>query len=446
MLKPIISSFGSGRGWQSALVAIGGALALFGTPAHAADFDTTNTDALGHFWSAIESSNRPVTVLSFGDSMADSYRSVAYHLMNKLTGRFGTVGYSFNNYRNTTLWNGANGATTRTPDYFWFAGYSYVPAGGAVWWENQPTPGGTLCDRAGIYYISQTNGGQFRLLLSTNGGPWTIALNLDGNSTTSQGHFTNVALPLNRYRVRVESDTGTNFIIAPSMFATNSFGIHAVFIEWGGIDLGQVTNVPLSIRQPIFAALQPDLLVWHMKEEQAILPFHSNRMAACETWWSNAAPNCDVIYIGTPWNSADTNSTWTLDQNAITRSIAQRYHRTYADLMQPTVSYPWLLTNGFMQDTIHLNSAGGLYCANLLWDDMGFFALGLNRRLTLQPNGAQLQLSYDTSASARYRLEASTNLQTWTGVITNPLVTTTFTTNFTPPAPAVYYRLGLAPP
>ena len=157
-------------------------------------------------------------------------------------------------------------------------------------------PGGVLCDRAGIYYLSQTNGGQFRMLLSTNGGPWTTALALDGYSVTPQGHFTNVVVPLDRYRVRVESDAGTNFILGPSMVAINTFGIHAAFIYTGGIDLGQVTNVPLSIRQPIFAALQPDLIVWHMKEEDNAAT--GPRMAACETWWSNSIPNCDIIYIG----------------------------------------------------------------------------------------------------------------------------------------------------
>ena len=61
------------------------------------DLGTTNTEALAHFWSTVENSNRPVTVISFGDSMADSYRSPSFHLMNKLIGRCGSAGYSLNN-------------------------------------------------------------------------------------------------------------------------------------------------------------------------------------------------------------------------------------------------------------------------------------------------------------------------------------------------------------
>lgn len=417
---------------------------LFPPGSFATDFSTTNTSALGYFWSAIESSKRPVTVVSFGDSMADSYRSPTYHLMNKLIARFGAAGYSLNNYRNTAMWGLANGAFIKQPDYCWFTAYTHLPPGGAVWWENQPNPGGILCDQLGLYYVSQTNGGQFRLLISTNLGPWTTAMTLSGYSVSPQGHFTNVVLPLNRYRVRAESDFGTNYIIGPAAVASQINGIHAVFIDWGGIHLGQVTNVPLAIREPIFAALQPDLLIWHMKEDGSSVT--SNRMEACETWWENSAPDCDVVYIGTPWLSLDNNSTTTPDQNTIVRHIALRHHRAYADLMQPTTSYNWLLTSGYMADETHLNSAGGLLCANIMWDDLGFFALGLDRRITLQPNGPQLQLSYTTTTNARYRLEASTNLQTWSAIVTNPVAAASFVTNFVPTTAASFYRIGLTPP
>jgi hypothetical protein len=431
-------------GWRCLWIILG-LLAFPVSELRAVDFSTTNRDSLTRFWSALESSNRPVTVVSFGDSMADSYRSVTKHLMDRLIVNHGSAGYSLNNYKNTTLWNGSGGAFGRAADYFWFSHYSQIPSGGAVWWENQLNPGGSLCDQAGIYFISQTNGGQFRLLISTNGMPWTPLFTLNGYSQHPQGHVTNVALPLNRYRLRVEGDTGTNFIIGPSTIIRSTSGIHAVFVDWQGINLGQVTNVPATIREPLFAALQPDLIVWHMKEEEHILFAHSNRMAACEAWWSNTAPNCDVIYVGTPWNSTDTTGTWTMDQNAITRDVAVRFNRTFVDLMTPTVDYNWLATNGFMADWIHLNSAGGLYCANLLWNDLGFYALGVDRRITLQSVGPQLELSYQTTTNAIYHLEFSTNLVQWSGVFTNPIGGGPFSTNFTPAAGAVFYRVGLAP-
>jgi hypothetical protein len=441
-----LGATGTRRYWHSALLALGATLTIGISPTNAADFSTTNTGALTHFWSAIESSNRPVTIVSFGDSMADSYRSVTYHLMNRLNNQFGNCGYSLNNYRNTAMWQLENGASNRGPDQYWFCNYQQIPAGGAVWWANQPNPTGVLCDQAGIFYVSQFSGGQFRLMLSTNGGTWSTVMTLNGYNLTPTGHFASVSLPLNRYRLRVEGDSGTNFIIGTSTVATQTNGIHSVFMEWPGIGLNQVTNVPLAIRAPILAELKPDLLIWHMKEDGSLMT--SNRMKECEDWWQNSAPNTDVIYIGTPWISWDIGTTWTPDQNMVVRNISLSHHRTYADIMQPTISYDWLITNNFMltSDGIHLTPAGGVHCANIMWDDLGFFALGLDRRLTLQPNGTQMQLSYHTSNGARYRLEASTNLQNWSVILTNPVATTTFTTNFPAPPGPTYYRLGLTPP
>jgi hypothetical protein len=243
----------------------------------------------------------------------------------------------------------------------------------------------------------------------------------------------------------VDSEAGTNYIIGPHTLMTQSSGVHVVFMDQSGISVGDVTNVPLAIREPIFSALQPDLLVWHMKEPTDLGSGTSNRMAECERWWTKSAPSCDILYLGTPWVSLDTNSTTTLDQNAIVRIIALNHHRAYADVMQPTISYQWLLTHGFMLDQTHPNSAGGLYCADLLWDDLGFFTLGLPRTLSHSALGPQLQLKYDTSAGAVYRLEVSTNLQNWSAVFTNPVGIATFATNFLPSAAHSYYRLGLAP-
>jgi len=430
--------------WRPALLAIGAALIFSADSARAFDFSTTNVQALENFRSAIQNSNRPVTVVSFGDSMADSYRSISFHLMNRLNERFGNAGYSLNNYRNTAMWQLENGASYRNPDYYWFCGYPQIPPGGAIWCANQPNPTGVLCDQAGVFYVSQTNGGQFRLMLSTNGNPWVTIQTLDGYSLTPQGHFAKITLPLNRYRLRVEGDTGTNFIIGTSTVATQTNGIHNVFIDWPGIYLGQVTNVPATIRDPILAALQPDLLIWHMKEDGS--GETSNRMEVCETWWRTAAPGNDVIYIGSPWVSIDGATSYTLEQNQLVRTIALEHDRTYADLMQPTISYDWMVAQGFMADGTHLNSAGSLHCANIMWDDLGFFALGLDRRISLQQIGSQLQLSYATATNAHYRLEISTNLHTWTPLWTNPVANAVFSTNFVPGNEPAFYRLGLTPP
>jgi hypothetical protein len=409
------------------------------------DFFTTNVNALPHFWAAIQARQRPVTVLSFGDSMADSYRSATYHVMNRLNNQFGNAGYSLNNYRNTAGQQITNTAYYIQPDNMWFIRYQAVPPEGATWWINLLTPGGNYCDRAGIFYVAHPQGGLWRLMLSTNDGPWSTVLTVDGYSAYPTGRLAAVDLPLGRYRLRAETDSGTNFIIGPYTVNRQTNGIHAVFLDWPGISLSQVTNVPPAIRDPIFAAVKPDLLIWHMKEETTLAT--SNRMEICEAWWKNSIPDCDIIYIGTPWVSQDIGpSPQTTNQNLIVRNIAIRHGRCYADLMQPTVSYDWLATNSFMADVTHLNSAGGLYCANIMWNDLGFYALGLDRRINLQRIGAQLQLSYNTFTNARYRLEISTDLHTWSPFLTNPIANAVFATNFTSGNGPAFYRLRLTLP
>jgi len=367
--------------------------------------------------------------------------------MNKLVGKFGVAGYSLGNYNSAAGIDVTNGATYVMMDTNWFCRYQSLPPGGAVWWFNVYQPGGNFCDRAGIFHIAQPEGGEWNLQISTNGGPWVTVLTVNGFSATPTGHLAYVTLPLNRYRVRAEGVRGTNITLGPYTLNSQTTGIHVVFTDSPWLWLDLVTNVPLAVREPIFAALQPDLIVWHMKEDVELAT--SNRMVECERWWSKAVPNSDVLYLGTPWVSEDTNATpgsyKTADQNLIVRNIALDHHRAYVDLMQPTISYDWLRTNGYMADGTHLNSAGGLLCANIMWDDLGFFALGLNRQLSLLPFGSQMQLSYHTDARAAYRLETSTNQLNWLAVVTNPPGSTLFSTNFNPTSAGAFYRLGLSP-
>ena len=408
----------------------------------ATDFFTTNTDSLAGFIAAMEQKQRPVTVVSFGDSMAEAYNTASFHLMNRLVTKAGIAGYSMDNYFNTAMYSIANGAYVIEPDAMWFAHYFAIPPGATLSWNTQTNAAGIYCNSTAIFYVAHSGGGQFRFSVSTNGGPWVTKLLLDGYSPTPVGRFAKVTLQPNNYRIRLDGEVGTNYIVGPQHLSSQTGGVNVVFASYPGISLGGVTNVPLAIRQPIFAALNPDLIVWHMKEPPDGL---FDRMEECERWWSNSAPNTAVIYIGTPWAYNDTFTTQTLDQNAVVRNIAVKYHRTYVDLMQPTINYSWLQTNGFLADQVHLTSVGGLYCANLMWDDLGFFSIGLNKKLSLTKAGLQLSLSYTTTNGAIYRLEASTNLQTWSGVVTNPAGNATITTNFPSPATRAYYRLGLSP-
>jgi len=408
----------------------------------AADFFTTNSDSLVHFWAAAESSNRPVTVVSFGDSMANSWLSPNFRFMNKLTERLGIAGFSLNNYRNALMFQLTNGASYADPDAIWFCRYQVLPPEGGIWWMNELNAGGIYSDKLGIYFVRHPAGGQFTLSVSTNGAPWFPMLTLDGYAISPAGYYTNLILPPDYYRLRVDGVTGTNYIIGVQLLMSHANGVHAAFLDHWGISLEHVTSVPAAIREPIFAGLSPDLLVWHMKED-ANLTF-SNQMVECERWWSNAAPGCDVIYSGTPWTANDSTQSVTLDQNTIVRNIAVNHRRAYIDLMQPFVSYQWMRDHWFMLDDVHLNYSGTIRCANIMWDDLGLFALGQDRSLSVEAINNQVRLTYNTSTGAVYRLETSTNLQNWIPLLTNPPGNAVFSTNFAPDGQACF-RLGLSP-
>jgi hypothetical protein len=203
-------------------VLIVAALVCYAPRTSAIDFSTTNTETLGAFWAAAEKTNQPVTVVSFGDSMADSYKSITHHVMNRLIDRIGVAGYSLENYQNRTLWTPINGAAEIQTGPFWFSQYFFLPAGSSLWWYNQANASGIPSDTAGVFYVAQPEGGQFRISISTNGGPWITKLLLDGYNPTPVGRYTNIALKPDNHRIRLDCEYGTNYIIGTQHFLSES--------------------------------------------------------------------------------------------------------------------------------------------------------------------------------------------------------------------------------
>ncbi len=422
-----------------------GAMLLLGADVRAEDFFTTNRNCLPHFWAAAEDARRPVTVVSFGDSMADSNQSATYFLISRLANRLGVSGIALGNCWNELLFVATNGASViEGPSAYWFAKHWWVIPGGRLHWYAEFTPGGVMSDTVGLFWAAQPSGGRFTLSISTNGGPWSPLLTLDGYSAEPEGRHTNVFLARNWHRLSVEGQTGYNCIIGPQLLDSQSNGLQVAFMYYPSIDLGQVTNVPATIREPVFRGLQPDLLVWHMKEEGDALTI-SNRLEECERWWSSSSPNCDVLYLGSTWAYFDSSTTRTLDQNRLVRQAAIRHHRAYADLMSPAQNFSWLVEQGYISDAVHLNRAGGDWAAGILWNEFGFYALRRPRQLELARLGPQVQLSYPTATGILYSVEATTNLTDWHPVHETVGTGGRVSTNLPNDLPARSFRLSLRP-
>ena len=415
---------------------------LVGLTLRGADLSTTNRESLTPFVAIADQASRPVTILSFGDSVADSYRSIPFVLMNQFVDRLGLAGCSFVNWENNLLINLTNGVQVSGPSDWWFSESCLVPTTGGVWWTKEWSANGIFSDKLGLFYVAQPNGGAFTVSVATNGGPWGTVMTLNGFSPTPVGCYTNFLTEPDFHMLRVDGLSGTNIILGPLVLNSQSTGVHVSFMYYRDITLSQVTNVPLTIRTPILQALAPDLLIWHMKEDGSETTHQ--RLIECEQWWSNAVPNCSVLYIGTPYVSVDTNSSYTIDQNTLVRSVALDFHHAYMDCMTPAVSYPWMVSNGFMADETHPNIFGSGYLEGFAWDDLGFFALRTPRTLSVTSSPGQVTLSYATASNLLYTLEASPNATFWQPILSSVGDGSTVTTNLPPFSPS-FFRLSLQP-
>ena len=390
---------------------------LFPCRLPAGDLSNTNWDKLQHFWKATDQTNRPTTVVSLGDSVADSYRSIPFVLMGRFGGVLGFAGYAMNNSWNTLLLQTTNGTIIyHGPTEYWFTTQVYLPTGGGLWWESQANAGGILSDKAGLCFASQPGGGDILISISTNGGPWAPLLTVSGYSPTPLGHYTNIALALDYHRLRVDGLGGTNIIIGPQLVNSQSAGIVAAFTDEPGISLQNITNVPVTIRGPVFNGLAPDLIIWHMKEDGTDATRQG--LIECEGWLSNSVPNSDVLYIGTPYSAIDDTTNWTIGQNTIVHSIAVQYGRAYMDCMNPSISFDWMQAMGYMADNTHPDLSGSEYLVGYNWNGMGFFALGAPQSLSIQRSNGMALVSYLTAPGIQYGLETASDLRNWQSLLT----------------------------
>ena len=348
---------------------------LYGQDTNAVSLTTTNQDQIQHFWQAMVSSHGPVTVLAFGDSVSDSYRSIQTSLFSRLQTEFGANGQSF---AGPSQLDG--GAAWAGPDTNWWAVYLDVPAGGRAVWAGGPEPAGSFpCDQAGLFWIAQPAGGKFTLSVSTNGGPWSEpVLTLSGFSQSPAGRYTNTPLPRANYRFRLDGLTGHNAILGPRYCDSTTNGIHIAFMAQDGQNLNTIFTLSTNVLYPILSGLNPQLVIWHMKELADIgATMLSNRLHDLEAMWHTCVTNGDIIYIGTPYEGRDLTTVFTPVQNALVRQAAIRSGRAYLDCMNPCISFSYMASHGLLGDSVHPSNLAYDYLANtVLWQQLGFFALG----------------------------------------------------------------------
>lgn len=384
------------------------------TAAGAEDFSTINGDKMPRFFATFAERQGPVRVLCFGDSMSDAYQSISLYLVNQMMTRRPFAGTSFNNSFNRTLWRSTNGATVVPPENRWISYQFRVPEGANLWWDNQLNANGVLSDQLGLYWVAQPEGGPFKLFSSERGREWVQIAELDGYSPTLVGRSTNINVPLSEYRLKVESVSGTNYIIGPQQVNRQTNGLHIAWLSYQGLTLPEVMAVPLSVREPILRDFAPDLLIWHFKESYVFFPFYEAGLEETHNWLRNADPEMDVLYIGTPRFANDDGGTMTYDENRIIRAFAIAKGRPYMDCMTPTLDLEWMREQKYFADTWHLSYPGSTYVSQGGWKDLGLFTLGARRNIALRQTGGTMLLEAALVPWVTYEFQSSTNLADWT--------------------------------
>jgi hypothetical protein len=411
------------------------------------DFSTTNRERIQRFWQAMDRSNGPVTLLAFGDSVSDSYRSIQKFVFGDLATKFGAAGYSIGNVDNTLLWILTNGASVSQPTTNWWTAHGLLPSGSSIYWTNQSSPTGSLlCDQVGVFWVAQPGGGAFTLSVSTNGGEWSEPLlSLDGFSSAPAGRYAKLLLSPQPYRMRLDGVSGTNVIIGPQYLLNGSTGVNVTFLAQDGANLDEIFSLSTNVLYPLLSALNPQLVVWHMKELADIgATGLSNRLYDLEDLWRAAVTNGDIVYIGTPYDINDETSVFTPVQNQLVRDAAVRGNHAYVDCMTPCVSYQWMTNNGLLADAIHPSLTCDRFLADIVWQQLGLFALGTDRHLALDFVGAVARLRWVTAANINYELQSSTDMIHWTSLETVAGDGETHVyTNFSPAASSSVFRLSL---
>ena len=84
-------------------------------------FSSVNTQRLDAFWSAMDSGTNRVTLLSFGDSMSESYWiSAQYFLFGRLRNEYGLGGVTFQNVFNLMRSSHGGGAVRHNSSPHWW--------------------------------------------------------------------------------------------------------------------------------------------------------------------------------------------------------------------------------------------------------------------------------------------------------------------------------------
>jgi len=255
--------------------------------------------------------------------------------------------------------------------------------------------GGPSTYSVGLNWEAWTNGGTMLFQVCTNGtlSGWTTIATLSGAAygLTNTWRSTNIVNPFNtQIQVQIlNQGNGTNFVHGPTwqFKPSTQAGVNVAWLASDGIAITNMLNGASNTAFLTVSNLNPDLIVYHFKEDTTI---KSNDVWNLDQMLTKAATNADLLYIGTPYNFTTGAIAW-LDAgtwNQYQRGVALAAGHSYWDGMTPSVDVYWAYTNGWLYEDayrVHLTDKGASAEASILRNDLGLFPLA-KAGLTENPN------------------------------------------------------------
>ncbi|MCE0484696.1 MAG: hypothetical protein LV479_10715 [Methylacidiphilales bacterium] len=231
------------------------------------------------------------TWLMTGDSVAGFLPS---YIISTLQNQYGIAGWG-------PSWGvGITGVTANTGDFVhWPSGNTYTFDSGHVNGVCGYAPYGTVqlyvCDTFKFYFLTTTGTAgtnTFKIQSSTDGTNWTdvtntkLAINVTQTTigTTTTGNtacdtdYTSVVggvatvkmSSVGKYMFRVVRLTGSFTAVGCQVINSSTSGVIAANLAQGGIDVGEMSQTPAAILNPIMYEINPTLVSFEVKDSVAI--------------------------------------------------------------------------------------------------------------------------------------------------------------------------------
>jgi hypothetical protein len=303
----------------------------------------------------------------FGDSLGDD---VSVNWIQEFGRAIGWNGGYLTLFTNTgfyPLTYTHSGNVTVAPfDTNWFADHFILTDTADVTFDSRARF--ILADTFRVAVVSSTNGGTYKIQVSTNGGSFTdITGTLSALTAYPTGIVTSFSTNLGGWKLKVVNVSGTNVLIGGGLWASNRGGVSPSMLWASSSALTDVTAVHTNISVPILTDLALTEVIWHAADPATSL---TNALPTFCSILSRAASNADITFVGMN-QVTDPAQELHLGNLYIQAQVLARGY-AYIDTEQLGTTNDLVRRNWVTDGTcVHLSPLADWYLSDLVWRDSG---------------------------------------------------------------------------